>query len=1040
MTTKRKGLSERGIMGAVRKILGKSAPKVNAKRSIVNTVNKILGHAKCTSVGKIGIYGVGGIGKTSVLKALIDCHEVKNTFDTIILLTVSRLWTGRNIQDEIARHLLISLAGSEYDDHAATELLTELTSRKFLLLLDDVREQIDLDAIGVPSKNKKSGSKVVLAARDIDICHAMAVDKAIKMEFLSAEESWTLFHDQVGGNFNSFPHIQPLERETQTNVIRQLKFGYDQLNGADAKDCFLFSALYQEGQGIKASELIKHCIQEGFISGHLADACQRGGDIVESLLDADLLETTDDGLTVTMHDVIRDLALWIISTKPEDSQFMVNKGVKVTWPENKELSVLCGAYAGLEKPPPKNEWEKLEKMFLMGNEFSRLNKNANCPHLSMLFLQRNMNLRSIHDSFFEHMPYLQVLNLSQTGIKSLPTSLFKLHKLLVLVLRDCPFLLDLPPEIGNLEHLEVLDLQGTEISKLPTETGTLSALKLLRVSFYGPIDSAEHVDLSAEFLQPETISRLIVLKELGIIVRLGDPRWDNCVEPVIEETVDMKELTNLHFYFPRDDFLDFFVRRNASWNQNCLTKFNFVVGQINNRVVCHLPVEVEFDFDQFDRCLRFLTGDIVPDAVVRVLNRAIAFYLDHHFSVGSLSEFNFKSSGEPNARPTDVLVHGFGVGLCFHNVVMLFEQKHQFGVSGLEFTYALTMCRRVGLQMIPLLILEIPLHQRKKKKGLRNRRIRSSRSNVVFFNHFRNDVVCSDPQLSDTPEGSSLVLVKSRGRERNSGAPSSVDSGEFVRHAPSAASGSDGYRLPLAVVGPQVVSRSNSESVCSPASQLERSAPSVDDTLPPPGLLKYGSFLTLTPRGPLDCKPVGLLGLDALQLLPTLPRGATTFADIKPSRPVAGLATSSAAPDHLTPRLALFPAQGFVDQAAEYLITRGVESRADDLLAAASNTQDLFSCHHKPCVGSLWKLCEVKLDNCEPCGIMVDIPEKCSFCVVLVTHALTATKPTFHREEGSSKEEGNENVDSSKVIRNSTTGLGSSSNHFSALAVDGELD
>ncbi|KAK3035516.1 hypothetical protein RJ639_033975 [Escallonia herrerae] len=602
MTTKRKGLSERGIMVAVRKILGKSAPKVNAKRSIVNTINKILGYAKCTSVEKIGIYGVGGIGKTSVLKALIDCHEVKTMFDTLILLTVSRLWTRRDIQDDIARHLSISLAGSQSDDHAAAELLTELTSRKFLLLLDDVKERIDLDAIGVPSKNKKSGSKVVLAAKDRDICHAMAVDKATKMEFLSAEESWTLFHDHVGGIFDSFPQIQPLlkdivnecsglplvlivlgkalrnhnnpvvlkmalhefqspsEHETQTNVIQQLKFGYDQLKGADAKDCFLFAALYQEGQGIKVSELIRHCIQEGFISGHLTDACQRGHDIVESLLDAGLLETTDDGLTVTMHDVIRDLAFWIISTKLEDSQFM-----------------------------------------------------------------RNMNLRSIPDPFFEDMPYLQVLNLSQTGIKSLPTSLFKCHKLLVLVLRDCPFLLELPPEIGNLEHLEVLDLQGTEISKLPPEIGTLSALKLLRASFYGPIDTAEDVDLLTEFLQPETISRVLVLKELGLVVRPGDPRWDNCVEPVIEETADLKELTNLHFYFPHADSLDFFI---------------------NNRFVSHLPVGVEFDFDQFDRCLRFLHGDIVPDAVVRVLNRATAFYLDHHFTVCSLSEFDVDNMKE----------------------------------------------------------------------------------------------------------------------------------------------------------------------------------------------------------------------------------------------------------------------------------------------------------------------------------------------------------------------------------------------------------
>ncbi|KAL7219604.1 hypothetical protein ACSBR2_012626 [Camellia fascicularis] len=149
--------------------------------------------------------------------------------------------------------------------------------------------------------------------------------------------------------------------------------------------------------------------------------------------------------------------------------------------------VLSRAFAGLKEPPPEKEWREIEMMFLMGNEFTRVPEKLSCPQLVMLSLQSNINLTTIPESF-DGMPSLQVLNLSNTEIKSLPTTLFRLCKLQALILRDCLNLVEIPSQIGDLEHLEVLDLQGTEINRLPNEVGNLSLLKLLRVSFYGPID------------------------------------------------------------------------------------------------------------------------------------------------------------------------------------------------------------------------------------------------------------------------------------------------------------------------------------------------------------------------------------------------------------------------------------------------------------------------------------------------------------------------------------------------------------------------
>lgn len=101
----------------------------------------------------------------------------------------------------------------------------------------------------------------------------------------------------------------------------------------------------------------------------------------------------------------------------------------------------------------------------------------------MLFLQGNKNLTNIPNHFFESTPFLQVLDLSETKINSLPSSLMECRSLKELIIRDCPFLGDIPLEIGKLELPEVLDLLGTEISKLPNEVGKLMLLKLLKVLF-----------------------------------------------------------------------------------------------------------------------------------------------------------------------------------------------------------------------------------------------------------------------------------------------------------------------------------------------------------------------------------------------------------------------------------------------------------------------------------------------------------------------------------------------------------------------------
>ncbi|XP_022761546.1 disease resistance protein At4g27190-like [Durio zibethinus] len=342
-----------------------------------------------------------------------------------------------------------------------------------------------------------------------------------------------------------------------------------------------------------------------------------------------------------MRDVMRDLALGILSLDAEGCQFLLRTYSKPLKPENRSSSTSAdGQYisrvaAGLTELPREEEWEQSKMMFLMNNKLSALPDKPNCPKLVTLFLQRNYQLRVLPDLFFHNMRVLKLLNLSKTRIKYLPKSISNLERLETLILRDCEHLVKLPSEVGSLKLLQVLDLGGTEIIELPEEIAELDSLSHLEVSFYGSSTNSEHAKLP-----PKLISRLEALETLSISVYPGDKWWNKSVESVVEEVIKLQLLTSLSFYFPEVKFLELFLGESASWKEESLTEFKFVVGADVEFNASRDPQYVELNYGLISgQCLRFVNSEKIPNAIVNVLARCTAFYLDHHLDVHRLCEF-----------------------------------------------------------------------------------------------------------------------------------------------------------------------------------------------------------------------------------------------------------------------------------------------------------------------------------------------------------------------------------------------------------------
>ncbi|WRX28113.1 NB-ARC - like 10 [Theobroma cacao] len=144
-------------------------------------------------VGMIGVCGMGGIGKTTIMKHINNQLLEESKFDKVIWITVSRELNIVKLQKNIADAMKENLPELEDQVKWAAALTDILGKKKFVLILDDVWNWFSLVEVGIPEPTR-NGSKLVLTSRSIDLCMNMGC-KVVKVQPLSTEDSLNLFLD-----------------------------------------------------------------------------------------------------------------------------------------------------------------------------------------------------------------------------------------------------------------------------------------------------------------------------------------------------------------------------------------------------------------------------------------------------------------------------------------------------------------------------------------------------------------------------------------------------------------------------------------------------------------------------------------------------------------------------------------------------------------------------------------------------------------------------------------------------------------------------
>ncbi|KAK8300454.1 hypothetical protein V6Z12_D05G390600 [Gossypium hirsutum] len=467
-------------------------------------------------VSKIGVWGMGGVGKTTIMKHIHNDLLKEQRFERVIWVTISKELNVMKVQDDIASALKLKEdLAIEGDKLRRAAILSEMLKKvgKHVLILDDVWDEVSLEEVGIPEPSDSNGCKLVLTTRSEHVCKYM-VCTVIKVKPLSAQRALTLFLSKAGPNIvqnqTLMPILRPVVEEcaglpltivvvastlkgeedpliwknalrelkeriekvegVEAKVIERLKFSFDHLKDEKEKYCFVHCALFPEDFEIRKDVLIECLIEEGFIDdmGTRQEMKDKGHVILKKLEDNCLLENITNVRgqpCIKMHDALREMALSITRMNP---RYMIQAGLQ------------------LEELPEKEQWSPdIEKVSLMYNSISEISIDVlptKCQLLTTLLLQANP-IKKISISFFTNMPCLSVLNLSSTKIKSLPNSISELKNLTTLLLCGCSELRDLPC-FSMLQELKKLDLSWTKIEEVPGGMDVLIKLRYLDVQVF----------------------------------------------------------------------------------------------------------------------------------------------------------------------------------------------------------------------------------------------------------------------------------------------------------------------------------------------------------------------------------------------------------------------------------------------------------------------------------------------------------------------------------------------------------------------------
>lgn len=239
---------------------------------------------KSQSVRLIGIWGMGGTGKTTIASAIY--HKLATQFSSRSIVLNVKQEIERAGLDHVRRKYLSELLDEDITSSKSNfSFDPRLKRTKILLVLDDVKDSDQLeDLIGTHHSNFGQGSRTIVTNRDKQVLKNGNADEIYKVNEMGSQDSLKLFcsfafkqnhpiepyvslSKKVLDYANGVPvalkvlgkflqgrkeeawesHLQKLEKLSHDEIFSAFKLSYDGLDN-EQKDIFLDIACFYRGE------------------------------------------------------------------------------------------------------------------------------------------------------------------------------------------------------------------------------------------------------------------------------------------------------------------------------------------------------------------------------------------------------------------------------------------------------------------------------------------------------------------------------------------------------------------------------------------------------------------------------------------------------------------------------------------------------------------------------------------------------------------------------------------------------------------------
>ncbi|XP_059281086.1 putative late blight resistance protein homolog R1A-3 [Lycium ferocissimum] len=131
---------------------------VGFEKDAESIIQQLTGGTKGLDV--ISIFGMPGLGKTTLARKVYNNHSIVNHFDVKIWCAVSQAYNRRMLLSEIFKQATRSEI--DEDDDIADKLRKSLMGKRYLIVLDDIWEIDAWDNLGLCFPRGEDGSRVMV--------------------------------------------------------------------------------------------------------------------------------------------------------------------------------------------------------------------------------------------------------------------------------------------------------------------------------------------------------------------------------------------------------------------------------------------------------------------------------------------------------------------------------------------------------------------------------------------------------------------------------------------------------------------------------------------------------------------------------------------------------------------------------------------------------------------------------------------------------------------------------------------------------------